>query len=137
MLGVMKTMILLLIVVSCILGVVIIYNLGILSFSEKHYQFATLKVLGFKSKQIKKIFIKQNIWLTIIAIILGVPLGYYMVDYIFKSAIGDSYDFNAEIKLYSYILGIIGTLIVSLIVNKILARKVKSIDMVTSLKGNE
>ena len=137
MLGVMKMMIILLIVVSCILGVVIIYNLGILSFSEKHYQFATLKVLGFKSKQIKNIFIKQNIWLTIIAIILGLPLGYFMVDYIFKAAIGDSYDFNAEIKLYSYIIGILGTLVVSLIVNKILARKVKTIDMVTSLKGNE
>lgn len=137
MLGVMKMMIVLLITVSCILGVVIIYNLGILSFSEKHYQFATLKVLGFKTKQIKKIFIKQNIWLTIISIILGLPLGYYMVDFIFKSAIGDSYDFNAEIKLYSYILGVVGTLLVSIIVNRILSRKVKTIDMVTSLKGNE
>ena len=137
MLGMMKMVIVLLIVVSAILGMVIIYNLGILSFSEKHYQFATLKVLGFKNKQIKNIFIKQNIWITIIAIVLGLPLGYYMTDYIFKEAIGDNYDFNAQIKLYSYLIGIFGTFIVSLLVNKILARKVKNIDMVTSLKGNE
>ena len=137
MLGMMKTLIVVLIVVSVILGMVIIYNLGILSFSEKHYQFATLKVLGFKDKQIKNIFIEQNIWLTVVAIILGLPLGFYMVDTIFREALGDTYDFDAKIKLYSYCIGIFGTFFVSLITNKILAKKVKNIDMVTSLKGNE
>lgn len=137
MLETMKTMVVLLIVVSTILGFVIIYNLGVLSFSEKGYQFATLKVLGFKSKQIKKIFIKQNIWLTIAAIIIGLPLGFIMTDYIFKSALGDAYDFNAQIKLVSYVYAVVGTFIVSVFVNKILAKKVKTIDMVTSLKGNE
>ena len=88
MMQTVKTMVVLLIVVSAILGFVIIYNLGILSFTEKQYQFATLKVLGFKNKQIKKIFIKQNLWL-------------------------------------------------SIFVNKILSRKVNTIDMVSSLKGNE
>ena len=48
MLETTETMVVLLIVVSAILGFVIIYNLGILSFTEKQYQFATLKVLGFK-----------------------------------------------------------------------------------------
>ncbi len=137
MLETMKTMVVLLIVVSAILGFVIIYNLGILSFSEKQYQFATLKVLGFKSKQIKKIFIKQNIWLTVVSIIIGLPLGFIMTDYIFKSALGDAYDFNAQIKFISYVYAIVGTYIVSIFVNKILAKKVKTIDMVTSLKGNE
>lgn len=137
MLETMKTMVVLLIVVSADLGFVIIYNLGILSFSEKEYQFATLKVLGFKSKQIKKIFIKQNIWLTVIAIIIGLPLGFFMTDYIFKSALGDAYDFNAQIKFISYIYAVVGTYVVSIFVNKILAKKVKTIDMVTSLKGNE
>ncbi len=88
MMQTVKTMVVLLIVVSAILGFVIIYNLGILSFTEKQYQFATLKVLGFKNKQIKKIFIKQNLWL-------------------------------------------------SIFVNKILSRKVNTIYMVSSLKGNE
>ena len=137
MLGTMKTMITILIIVSAILGFVIIYNLGILSFTEKQYQFATLKVLGFKNKQIKKIFIKQNLWLSILGIILGLPLGFVMVDYIFKSALGDSYDFSASIKIESYLFAAMGSLIVSVVVNKVLSKKVNSIDMVTSLKGNE
>lgn len=137
MLDTMKTMITILIVVSAILGFVIIYNLGILSFTEKQYQFATLKVLGFKNQQIKKIFIKQNLWLSIIGIVLGLPLGFIMVDYIFKSALGENYDFSASIKPLSYLLAAGGSLIVAIFVNKVLSRKVKTIDMVTSLKGNE
>ena len=137
MLDTMKTMITILIVVSAILGFVIIYNLGILSFTEKQYQFATLKVLGFKNQQIKKIFIKQNLWLSIIGIVLGLPLGFIMVDYIFKSALGENYDFSASIKPLSYLLAVGGSLIVAIFVNKVLSRKVKTIDMVTSLKGNE
>ena len=137
MLNSMTTLVIVLIIVSILLGFVIIYNLGILSFTEKQYQFATLKVLGFKNKQIEKIFVKQNIWLTIISIILGAPLGYYMTDYIFKTALGDTYDFNGYIKPISYIYACVGTFIVSLIVNKMLAKKVNKIDMVSSLKGNE
>jgi hypothetical protein len=137
MLETVQMMIVLLIVVSAILGFVIIYNLGILSFTEKQYQFATLKVLGFKDKQIKNIFVKQNLWLTVVGIVFGLPFGFLMLDYIFKSALGDNYDFNAYISLVSYLYATLGSLVVSVVVNKVLSRKVKSIDMVSSLKGNE
>ena len=137
MLNMMYSLIYVLITVSVILAVVIIYNLGILSFTEKEYQFATLKVLGFKNKQIKKIFIKQNIWIGIFAILIALPLGNYTTDYIFKNAIGDSYDFEAMIKPLTFIFSAIGTFIVVYIVNQLLARKVRKIDMVSSLKGNE
>lgn len=137
MLNMMYSLIFVLIAVSIILAVVIIYNLGILSFTEKEYQFATLKVLGFKYKQIKKIFIKQNIWIGVFAIIIALPLGNYMTDYIFKNAIGDSYDFEAMIKPATFIFSSMGTFIVVYIVNQFLARKIKKIDMVSSLKGNE
>ena len=60
MLSTMKTMIVLIIVIAILLGSIIIYNMGILSYTEKQYQFATLKVLGFDDKKIKKIFIKQS-----------------------------------------------------------------------------
>ena len=133
----MKSMVILIIVIAAILGSVIIYNLGILSFTEKQYQFATLKVLGFRLKQIQKIFIKQNNWITVVSIVLGLPLGFYLTDFIFKMALADTYDFNANIKVISYVYGIVGTYVVSYFVSKLLAKKVEKIDMVTSLKGNE
>ena len=137
MLDTMKTMIVLLVVVAALLGSVIIYNLGILSFTEKQYQFATLKVLGFKDKQIKKIYVKQNNWITYISILIGLPLGAFMTNFIFQMALSDNYDFSAHITLDSYIIATFGTFIVSYIVSKFLSKKVRKIDMVTSLKGNE
>ncbi len=137
MLQTMKTMITLIIVIAVILGVVIIYNLGILSYTEKQYQFATLKVLGFKNKQIEKIFIKQNNIIAIISIILGLPAGFYLTDWLFKTAIEESYDFGAHINIETYIISAIGTFLISYLVSKLLAKKIKKIDMVTSLKGNE
>lgn len=137
MLSMMKTMLVLIISIAVLLGGIIIYNLGILSYTEKQYQFATLKVLGFKDKQIKNIFIKQNNWIAIVSIIIGLPSGFYLTDWLFKTAIEEHYDFGANITAQTYIISAIGTFVVSYIVSKFLSRKIGKIDMVTSLKGNE
>ena len=137
MLSMMKTMLILIIGIAVLLGGIIIYNLGILSYTEKEYQFATLKVLGFKDNQIKNIFIKQNNWIAVVSIIFGLPIGYYLTDWLFKTAIEEHYDFGAFIETKTYIISAIGTFIVSYLVSRFLARKRKKIDMVTSLKGNE
>ena len=123
--------------IAVLLGGIIIYNLGILSYTEKQYQFATLKVLGFKDKAIKNIFVKQNNWIAIISIFIGCPLGFYLTDWLFKTAIEEHYDFGAYINTITFIISAIGTFLVSYLVSKFLARKIKNIDMVSSLKGNE
>ena len=137
MLSMMKSMIMLIIVFTIGLGAIIIYNMGILSYSEKQYQFATLKVLGFSDKKIKKIFVEQNSWITILSIIIGLPTGYYMTSWIYESVIADNYDFSAYINLSTYLIAIIGTYLVSFIVSKMLSKKINKIDMVSSLKANE
>ena len=137
MLSMMKSMIMLIIVFAIGLGAIIIYNMGILSYSEKQYQFATLKVLGFSDKKIRKIFVEQNNWITVLSIIIGLPTGYYMTSWIFKSVIADNYDFSAYINLSTYLIAIIGTILVSIIVSRMLSKKVNKIDMVSSLKANE
>ena len=137
MLSMMKTMLVLIIGIAILLGGIIIYNLGILSYTEKQYQFATLKVLGFKDSQVKKIFIKQNNWIAIVSIIIGLPLGFYLTDWLFKTAIEEHYDFGASISVRTYVISAIGTYIVSYLVSRYLSRKIKNIDMVTCLKGNE
>ena len=137
MLSMMKKMILLIICFAILLGAIIIYNMGILSYSEKQYQFATLKVLGFKDKKIKKIFIEQNLWITALSIIIGLPSGYYLTAWLFKACLDDNFDFGVHINLSTYFIATIGTFLVSYLVSKFLAKKITKIDMVSSLKGNE
>lgn len=137
MLSMMKKMILLIIFFAILLGAIIIYNMSILSYSEKTYQFATLKVLGFKDKSIKKIFIEQNIWITIASIIIGLPTGYYLTVWLFNKCLDENFDISVNINTSTYLLAIIGTILVSLIVSILISKKIKKINMVSSLKGNE
>ena len=137
MLSMMKKMIALIIFIAAVLGIIIIYNLGILSYTEKQYQFATLKVLGFSDKKIEKIFVKQNNWIAIAAIVLGLPLGYMLTEWLFQTAIEEHYDFNAYILPITYIIATVAVYVISYIISKFLSKKIKNIDMVSSLKGNE
>lgn len=137
MLSMMKKMIIIIVVFAVLLGVVIIYNMIILSFGEKEYQFATLKVLGFNNRRIEKIFSLQNSLICIVSIILGLPLGHSLTSYLFKACLDENFDFGVHIELWTYVIAAIGTYLVSLCVSKYLAKKVKNIDMVSSLKANE
>lgn len=60
-----------------------------------------------------------------------------LTHWLFKTAIEEHYDFGAHINLISYVLAALGTFVISYVVSKILAKKIRKIDMVTSLKGNE
>ena len=137
MLSMMKKMILLIIVFAILLGSIIIYNMGILSYNEKQYQFSTLKVLGFKDKSIRKIFIKQNILITILSVMIGLPSGKYLTKWIFKACLDEAYDFGVYINISTYVIATVMTLLVSYIVSVRLAKNVNKIDMVKSLKSNE
>lgn len=137
MLNTLKSMISLIIVVAILLGVVIIYNLGVLSYTEKQYQFATLKVLGFDDRKIRGIFVRQNNIISVISILFGLPAGYMLTDFILKMALEESFDFGAYINPETYVMAAVGTFAVIFVVGKILSAKVNVIDMVSSLKGNE
>ncbi len=137
MFSMMKKMIIIIVVFAVLLGVVIIYNMSILSFGEKEYQFATLKVLGFNNRRIEKIFSLQNSLICIVSIILGLPLGHSLTSYLFKACLDENFDFGVHIELWTCVIAAIGTYLVSLCVSKYLVKKVKNIDMVSSLKANE
>ena len=105
--------------------------------NKQKLQIGTLKVLGFSSKKIKKIFSLQNSIICVISIILGLPLGYYLTSYLFKVCLDANYDFGVHIEFTTFIIAAIGTYLVSLVVSRVLGKKVDTIDMVSSLKANE
>ncbi len=132
----LKVFIYIMIFVAVFLGVIVLYNLGILSFTERLRELATLKVLGFSSSKIRNLLQMQNIWLTVIGIIFGTLSGNYLILFIL-STMNDTIDMVEKISLQSYIICIGGTFLLSIFVNSILSKKIKTIDMVSSLKAIE
>ncbi|MCR4923226.1 MAG: ABC transporter permease, partial [Lachnospiraceae bacterium] len=132
----MYVMVYIMIVAAAVLGVVVLYNLGVLSLVEKNREMATLKVLGFTTGKIRGILQLQNIWVTLLGIMAGIPAGILVVNILFSS-MPDSMDYVPKYSALSFIGAIIGTLVLSIVVNRVLSRKVKTIDMVDALKGQE
>lgn len=132
----MKILIYVLILAAVVLGVVVLYNLGVLSFTERHRELSTLKVIGFGTKKIRTLLLTQNIWMTVLGILIGIPSGLWLLNYIFIY-MGQATGFITKVYGTSYIYSIIGTLLVSISVNRLFSRKVRNLDMVGSLKGVE
>lgn len=132
----MYSMIFVMIFAATLLGFIVLYNLGVLSFVEKTREVATLKVLGFSSNKIRGILQKQNIWLTCIGIVFGIYTG-ILVLVTMCSAVSESLDLFPVVAFPTYIYTIFGTFLVSIAVNFMFSGKVKTIDMVDALKGVE
>lgn len=133
---IMNMMIVILIVGAILLGVVVLYNLGVMNYSEKYREYATLKVVGLKDSKIAKLLVSQNLWITIIGIVMGIPLAIFTLKILVKE-LASEYELSVAIGALSYMLSIVLVVGVSLIVTLIVANKNKKIDMVEALKGNE
>lgn len=125
-----------LIVAACILGVVVLYNLGIMSYTERYREMATLKVVGYKDKKIAKLLIGQNMWVTVVGIIIGLPLSALTLTYMMKE-LASEYEMRVVMGPTTFIVSILATLAVSLLVSLLVSKKNKKIDMVEALKGAE
>ena len=132
----MWLLIYILIFFASLLAVVVLYNLGLLSFTEIEREIATLKVLGFRTGALRKLLLTQNLWFTTVGFILGIPVGYYILKVMWESS-GDSFYILPSISLMNLILTALITFSLSILVNLMFSRKIKRLDMVESLKGVE
>ena len=121
---------------AAILSVIVLYNLGLLSFTEIKREFATLKVLGFKSSHLRKLLLTQNLWFTTIGFLIGVPLGRETLQYLWGT-MGDSFYLKATISIKTLVITFLITYVVSILVNLMFSGKIKKLNMVESLKDNE
>ena len=132
----MWLLIYILIFFASLLAVVVLYNLGLLSFTEIEREIATLKVLGFKTRALRKLLLTQNLWFTAIGFLVGLPVGYYILAIMWESS-GDSFYILPSISLSNFILSAVITFALSILVNLMFSRKIKKLNMVESLKSGE
>jgi len=133
---VMYVMIGALIVLSIILGIVVLYNLGTMSYFERYRELSTLKVVGFKDKKIGKLLITQNMWLTIAGYLIGFPAGIGITSVLMK-ALASEYEMMLIFGWMTVVIPLLLIFGVSFLVSYLVARKNKKIDMVEALKVPE
>ena len=133
MIGSVMMMVSILIFFAVLLAMVVLYNLGILSFTEIEREIATLKVLGFKTGALRKLLLTQNIIFTAIGFILGIPLGFYLMTLMMDAA-GESLYYIPSLTLGNILLSAVITFSISIVVNIMFSSRIKNLNMVEALK---
>lgn len=133
---VISMMVVLMVVFSVILIVTVLYNSGSLSFNERIKEFATLKVLGFSSTKIRNLISIQNLWLSLIGILIGAPFGNLTLNAMMNSN-GENFDYALKLMWQDYLIAGLFVLIVSVLVSFLFSKRIKKLDMIEVLKGVE
>ncbi len=128
-----------LIVLGCAgaLAFIVLYNLTNITITERIREIATLKVLGFHSGEQKSYVFRENIILTIISSIVGIPGGIALLHYTISQIKVDGFYFGVRLAALSYLWAIGLTLLFTIVVDLALTKKLKKINMAEAMKAIE
>lgn len=119
------------------LAFVVLYNLTNINLNERIREIATLKVLGFRHKEVDSYMFRENFILIIFGTLLGLVLGNILHHYVIITMEIDTMMFGREVHFSSYIWSILLTIVFSTSVNFFMHFKLKKVNMVESLKSVE
>ena len=126
-----------LIISSMLLAFVVLSNLITVNISDRQREIATLKVLGFRKAEVKKYIFKENNLLAGIGGIVGIPVGIALHRYIMRTVEMDYLMFGRNIEWTSFFYAFVLTILFSVIVNRMMTKRLNDIRMVESLKSVE
>lgn len=132
-----NTVVYVIIVLAAALAFVVLFTLSTTNISERIRELATIKVLGFRKREVNHYVNKETILLTALGMITGIPLGYAFsqsLTYVLKMP---SIYFAVTIEPISYVYACALTLFFAWLVALLSNRTLTKIDMIEALKSVE
>ena len=123
--------------IALALAFVICYNMGLMNFVERTREYATLKVLGYHQKEIRRLILRENRLLALSGVLLGIWPGIQLIDVILHSCEPESGFYPGSPALQSIVIACVVTFCFSEMIQRLLTRRVQGIDMVEALKSVE
>lgn len=120
------------IIFAIVLCAFVIYNLTNMNIGERAREIATLKVLGYKDSEVVLYIYREIIFMALVGILVGLPLGLGLT-----ALITIYLDFGsiADVTFLTYLYTILIDLGFILLVDLFLVPKIKKVDMISSLKA--
>ena len=123
--------------IALALAFVICYNMGLINFAERMREYATLKVLGYHQKEIRRLILSENLLITVLAIALSIVPGIEFTHMILSLVESESMRYAVLVTTRSILLSSAVTFGFSIFIQLLLTRQVRGIDMVEALKSVE
>ena len=124
-------------VMAAALAFAVVFTLSNTNISERERELATIKVLGFRRREVYRYINKETVVLTLIGIVAGWPLGYVITRFLTYVLRMPSLFFDTIVEPGTYVFASVMSLVFTLIINKMTNRSLDKIDMVGALKSAE
>lgn len=119
------------------LAFVVLYNLTNINITERIREIATIKVLGFRSREVSAYVYRENMVLAFIGTITGLGLGFVLHKFVMDTMEVDNMMFGKVVHWSSYLMSVVLTMVFAMLVNVLMYYKLRNINMVESLKSIE
>ena len=133
----MQYIVLIVVICAAALAFIVLYNLTNINITERAREIATIKVLGFYDAETNRYIFRENIVLTNLGAIVGLPMGKALHAFVMSQIRIDLMCFDVRVEPKSYLISAALTLGFGLLVNAALRRKIRAVDMAQALKSIE
>lgn len=127
------------VVVFCaaLLAIIVLYNLTNININERIREIATIKVLGFNAMEAAMYVFKENLVLSIMGTVFGLPLGKLLLDFVISQIKIDMIWLKTRLEWQSLLISVVLTILSAVVVDAIFYFKLETINMAEALKSVE
>lgn len=120
-----------------VIAFAVIYNVTLISLAERQRELASLRVLGFTTAEVGRIVYNENLLVSAIGLVLGIPFGMSVCRLMVYAYTNDLYRFPYHIEPRSFAIMVVLTILFVAIANLAVRRNIRRLDMVEVLKARE
>ena len=122
---------------AALLAFIVLYNLTNINITERIREIATIKVLGFYQLEVSQYVFRENLFLTAVAAIVGIPMGKWLLKFVIDNIVVSMIYFEPRHGPYDIPIAIALTFVFAFVVNLAMQRRLRNVSMTESLKSVE
>lgn len=125
------------IIFAVALGFAIVYNASVMSFTERKRELASLRVVGFTSREVSGLLLKETLLQSLLGVALGLPLGLFMARGYIQAVSTDLFSMPVVVYPLTYFFSALGGIVFIMLAHLLAARGVGKLDLVDVLKNRD
>lgn len=137
MLSSLDYIVILVIACAAALAFIVLYNLTNINITERLREIATIKVLGFYGTETAMYVFRENMLLTAVGAVAGIPLGILLHKFVMSQIQVDMVAFNNHVGMKSFVFSMVYTFVFAVLVDLVMIRRLEKINMAESMKSIE
>ena len=122
---------------AALLAFIVLYNLTNINITERIREIATIKVLGFYQLEVSQYVFRENLFLTAVAAIVGIPMGDLLLKFVIDNIVLSMIYFEPRHGPYDIPISVALTFLFAFLVNIAMQKRLRNVSMTESLKSVE